>query len=454
MKHLKFTKTLALTAAVSAALAVNTASGQQRVNPEGTGQVLLYPFYNTENTNDTYMHVANTKAENKAVKVRFMEHVNSEVVLEFNTYLGGLDVMALALTATDTGGTTIVTTDSTCTVPELGTTNSPYNGTQTELADGSILRTQPLVNFLYDDETNDSITRTSMGHMEVIELGVVDSSIDITDCDALNELWQTGGAWKADSSTDVTAPTGGLYGYSLFLNPEKAFSMTLNPVAIDGWAKAGTNYHTGPADMGPELDDGSPKAIIYTDGDYVEVNYTSKSNGGALATSAALAASSLSNEVLVEDTIAAETDWVFTFPTRRFFNSGSAAVAPFTTVYADEDCEEIDMYLHDRTGETVSGANSFLPSDLIEKTEACNAVSVAVFGDNSALRANTYAEIEYPYQNGWTGMSFDRALPADDAGVTVKGLPVIGFAGTRIVNDVMSYGSSIDHKSAVVASGT
>ena len=58
------------------------AQAQQQVNSKGTGQVLMFPFYNLENNSNTFMHISNNTGDNKAIKVRLMEHKNSQVVLE------------------------------------------------------------------------------------------------------------------------------------------------------------------------------------------------------------------------------------------------------------------------------------------------------------------------------------------------------------------------------------
>ena len=42
------------------------------LNHEGTGEVLLFPFYDAENGNATNMHIVNTTGRVKAVKVRFL----------------------------------------------------------------------------------------------------------------------------------------------------------------------------------------------------------------------------------------------------------------------------------------------------------------------------------------------------------------------------------------------
>ena len=432
-------KTL-LAVATSAALAAHSANAQQTL--DSTGQVLLYPFYSTQNASNTYIHVVNNTNEQKAVKLRFMEGQGSSVVLEFNVYLSSYDIFPVALASNSFGGTSVLTNDDTCTVPELGTSNAPYDGEQTELADGSILRSQPFVPYQYENEESGDISRTLIGHAEVIEMGVVDDTIDVSDCDAVTTLWQSG-AWASDASTSMASPSGGLSGSSLFINPELAFSMDLSVVAIDGWAKGATNYHTGPGTLTPALTGGVKTATV----DGVTLDYTSKDNGAVLATSALLTASAIYNEVQTEDVLAAETDWVLTFPTKRHLDG----VAPFTTAYDDTKanggaCEELSLVRRDRNSNASNGSGTFVPSEDGVEDEVCNSVQVLSFNSKSALVTDTNKAVSYSFQNGAAMLTAEQSMPADDNGVTIQGLPVIGFSATRIVNGPMSYGYAQDHK--------
>ena len=425
-----------------AAVAAGPAIAQQTINGTNTGQVLMYPFYSTQNDSNTYMHVVNNTNEQKAVKLRFMEGQGSSVVLEFNVYLDAYDIFPFALASNDFGGASVLATDPTCTVPELGTSNPPYDGTQSQTFDGGVLKAQPFVPYQYENEENGDISRTLIGHAEVIEMGVVDDSIDVSDCDAIHTLW-TSGAWASNTATNVAAPSGGLSGSSLFINPELAYSMDLSVVAIDGWAKAATNYHTGPGTLSPALGNGVTTATV----DGLTLDYTSKTNGAVLATSALLASSAVYNEVMVADTIAGETDWVLTFPTKRYLNG----VAPFTKAYDDTKadggaCEELSLVRRDRNSNSSNGTGTFVPAeDGIEDT-VCMSVQVLSFNGKSALITDTNKAVSYSFQEGAATLSAEQSFPADDNGVVVSGLPVIGFSATRIVNGVMSYGYSQDHK--------
>src|SRR5690606_18908242 len=111
---------LAVAAGLTGVVA-GTAQAAMHVNDKGMGEALVYPFYSTEGGNDTYVHVVNTTAYTKAVKVRFIEARNSQEVLDFNLYLSPEDEWAGVITDAGNGGAMIRTVDNSCTVPELGT---------------------------------------------------------------------------------------------------------------------------------------------------------------------------------------------------------------------------------------------------------------------------------------------------------------------------------------------
>ena len=76
-----------ISAAVAATLLGASAANAVFVNSEGHGQALIYPFYTVEGGHDTYINLVNTTDQTKAVKVRFVEAMNSQEVLDFNLYL-------------------------------------------------------------------------------------------------------------------------------------------------------------------------------------------------------------------------------------------------------------------------------------------------------------------------------------------------------------------------------
>ncbi len=92
-----------LTAAVLAGLAgaagIVGSAQAVNINPDGLGQVLIYPYYTTNGGNTTVLSVVNTSEDAKAIKVRFMEGQNSQEVLDFNLYMSAYEVWAAAISA-------------------------------------------------------------------------------------------------------------------------------------------------------------------------------------------------------------------------------------------------------------------------------------------------------------------------------------------------------------------
>ena len=449
-----FKKTLLATAVTSVVLASPVYS-QQNINNSSTGQVILYPFYSTENGANTLVHVSNTTAEAKAVKVRFMEGVNSSVVLEYNLYLPAYGTFASSVSNSD--GTAVATTSTACTVPELGTSNGDYSGTQTEFASGDILRIQPFVPYQYTTDEDSGLDRLAVGHVEVIEMGVVDPLVvDVSDCSAVSKLWLSG-AWSTDST--IGAPSGGLTGSSVFINPDDAYSLAIYPTAVDGWAKAGVNYHTGAGTLLPTLDQGVATASLWDGSDFVELDYSLNAKGSIMAMSALMATSVVSGEQTVESVIAAESDMVVTFPLKKYFRStGGDAIAPFTTVYdgtkkENKQCEEVSVVSFSRTGEATAGSGTFVPEESGIPKFLCDTVNVLRVGDSSALQVEDSTKVNSLFESGFIQLSMEQGFNADDNKVVVKGLPSIGFNATRIVNGPMSYGYSNQHKTLTVTSG-
>jgi hypothetical protein len=420
--------------------------------------VLLFPFYNADNASNTYFHVVNATSSSRAVKIRYNEYLSGSVALEWNLYLAPYDVFPMAIAADAAGsGATVVTADDSCTVPRLGTANGSYSGTTTELSDGSTLRSQPFVPFLFASDAVSSNERTLMGSLEVIEMGVVDSSVDVTKCDELATSWESGD-WSTDPTKNMTAPTGGLSGNGYFIQVESAYSTPVLPTAINGWST--TVQHKGPGSMLPTLDQGVKTATV--DGQLVD--YSSKANGGILATGALLAADTVLAEVTAETSIAASTDIVLSFPTKKYHVSGSTALAPFTAVYdgtkeVSTSCEEYTLSQYDRSGDNASNAGSFGGAQQGGIAgDVCDNLSVVQFASSSALGVGSVSvPVGFSYQAGVAKFASEQVFPASDNGVTITGLPVLSFSSTAIRNGAFSYGygsPSKTLKSMTITSGS
>src|SRR6266508_3184561 len=105
------------------ALGVTGAADAVNVNPNGLGQVLIYPYYTVNsdaagNTYNSLMSVVNTTDSAKAVKVRFLEGKNSREVLDFNLFLSKFDVWTAAVLPSASGGAKVITADTSCPIPD------------------------------------------------------------------------------------------------------------------------------------------------------------------------------------------------------------------------------------------------------------------------------------------------------------------------------------------------
>src|SRR5690242_19234451 len=106
------------------ALGATGAAQAVNLNPDGLGQVLIYPYYTTRadaagNVYNSLLSVVNSTSSAKAVKVRFLEGKNSREVLDFNLFLSAYDVWTAAVlpSAGTGGGARAATTDRSCTLP-------------------------------------------------------------------------------------------------------------------------------------------------------------------------------------------------------------------------------------------------------------------------------------------------------------------------------------------------
>ena len=200
------TLTTAVMAGLTGVAGMMSVANAVNVNPDGLGQVLLYPYYTARGGNDTLISVVNTTSSAKAVKIRFLEALNSREVLDFNIYMSAFDVWTAGvfdLEALGQGdGPGIITGDTTCTAPYI-------------FGDGGGVQEFVDFGFSVDPEettegndTNDGgpqgIERAASGYIEIIEMGTIaeESTVEgwVThsqdtgvpaDCDSVVDLWRT-----------------------------------------------------------------------------------------------------------------------------------------------------------------------------------------------------------------------------------------------------------------------
>lgn len=444
-----------LLASVVAGLGFVGAAHAVHVNPDGLGQVLLYPYYTVQGGYDTYVHVVNTTTEAKAVKVRFLEGKNSREVLDFNLYLSPNDEWT-GMIARSANGAVLTTKDTSCTAPAI-----PAAGVEFR-------------NFEFTGDSVNTTARTREGYLEIIEMGDVKNAALVTaithvdgvpaDCAAVRTAARTGGALNSGAPA-VEKPSGGLYGFNTLINVNEGSAHTLDAVALDDFVDsvAGISLHTEPGSLTPSL------AQVGTDADILDGS-TIIGYAGAQPidnVSALIMRSSVINDYVLAPEIAGKTDWVMTFPTKRFYVN-SPDLAPFAEAWnsaTSTSCDPIEVQYFDRE-ERAQGAtpDDFSPKPVAGVLSLCNEVNTLTFlrsGSDegsvfSAEFTNQTVTLDSGFDNGWARIGFTAdAATMTDGTTTINGLPVIGFSAMNFtngtlqvegVNTLSNYGGSSVHK--------
>lgn len=434
----------AVLAGLGAVGAAGTASAVH-VNPDGLGEVLVYPYFTARDGNDTYLSVVNTTASTKAVKVRFLEGKNSREVLDFNLYLSPYDVWTGAVVAT-ADGAKLVTADKSCTTPAI-----PSGG-------------QPFVNYQFtganvDGETQ-SLDRTREGYFEMIEMGVVTNTAHTTYIKHVNGTPANCGALQGLTTMTIDAPVGGLAGTASLINPASGTDYGYDAVAIDQWSA--TSEWTRPDSTLPHIGSGSELVSnVFTNGGVQTATWLRNVD----AVSASLMHNNIINEFVLDTATLSGTDWVVTFPTKNqyvFLDTNFANASTRGHTYADlpfnenfgigGSCDPVGLTIHDRE-EAESGV-TFSPLPAAATTAVCWEANVITFNNSNVLGSSNSLNINTTYQNGWLNMSFTETWNylTPSAGLTHYGLPVVGFMVQDFVNNnaapgvMATYGGNFNHK--------
>ena len=457
-----------LSVAVLAALGAGSAQAVN-VSTDGTGEVLVFPYFTVQGNEETLLSIVNTTGQGKAVKVRFREAYNTREVLDFHVYLSPYDVWVAKIQDSANGGAEVYTPDNSCTTMD----------------------TNPEVfrDLLFDDGGPTGIERTREGYFTVIEMAtIVDMDLDgnglqdyihtaagVPDnCAVIRQAWING--TMAANST-VVAPEGGLFGTLGIINVQSGTQVTVPATVLENFLSRPA--HNEPGTLRPDWQDADPVSVVVTSDSAAGTVTVYEDNwaSGTDAVSAVLMASALLNEYSANPATEAETAWIVTFPTKSKYvdpnETATPPVAPFTSVFAPsavglEDgmaCEEITITSWDReeaqkeaTGSTVS------PRPPQQSVSLCYEANVIEFGDDSNVfsAANTTSKLAtagLPGVAGWTKIGFtsDPQHVLTGSTNTYYGLPVIGFKATVLGNSNVgvgaSYGSAVNHAYERMISG-
>jgi len=498
-----------LTIAIAAGLgATGSIAGAVMLNPRGTGQVLIYPYY-TVNHQQTLVSVINTTAHGKALKVRFREGYDGRDVANFNVYLGPYDswVGAVYDSSSDgTGAAAIATNDNSCTVPEFPLAPVP-----------GILHALTFSNVNYSqgdygtptgtDHGPTNLARTREGFFEIIEMGeVVDQASDSPKtleaisntnqppgCAQVVSAWGNGGYWLANATTDLSPPAGGMYGSAGIVDVAEGTLYSYDATAIDGFSDFA--QHTAPNNPKPNLGTAvtdsahdTTTAYVTIDSVVIKADYPA-STRGVDAVSAVLMSQVLYNEFNSDPGLGAQSDFLITYPTKQFYvdpgivgTQSSAFLPPFGQVFGGaqsgtttpgKSCIDAVVAFIDRRGggvysDSVCGLPPVGPTNkLCLQTEAftLGAHASAIGALGASLRGTLLQNdqcggplLPVPFDLGNVSVIFpqpEQQLRAAFGGQVFAGFPAIGFVATNYVNaNVMpgvlsNYSGTYPHRAMV-----
>ncbi|WP_386070205.1 hypothetical protein ACFJIW_06795 [Tahibacter sp. UC22_41] len=489
-------KSNVLNAAIAAGLvaAVGMAGGAQAVelSADGLGQVLIYPYYTVNRNQQTVISVVNASNAAKAVKVRFLEGYNAREVLDFNLFLSEYDVWTGTVFAlTDAGfsgdDAALLTVDRSCTAPDksvwtgvLGT-GRPY---------------QVFQDFAYTGAHQDSgpvdKARLREGHVELMQMadlgGALRTAVTHTsagvpaNCAVVQSI--------DPNHTGLLAPTGGLFGTGGVVNVAQGTFYGYNADAISGFTKIPLFFATGntpslaQANTGPGV---ATARVFDATGELFRSDFpTSNPAQGIDAVSAVFMASTLLNEYNVDASVGSNTDWVVTFPTKRFYTDpeilgvapgAAGALAPFTytfgqrvagTPYGDpgngdgQSCSHVAFVPYDREEGRPVASGGFPGAPPVKIPALCTSVNVISFlmrdataTESAVLGSRLFTRLPPFARAGWLRMDLNpttqpHALRASRDGDVYSGLPATGFEAVNYVNanvtpGVMSNYSAASH---------
>ena len=440
------------------------------LSSNGLGQVLIYPYYTVNAGQQTLLSVVNTTSVGKAVKVRFLEAYNGRDVLDFNLYLSSYDVwtadiFALRDAGIDSDAAGIFTDDHSCTDP-VALTNSGTIATV-----GGSRGYQRFLEYgytgFYADNGPEDVARTREGHIEMILMAnVVPAtrlSADIThvegmppDCAAVRDDVVDGlRAPTIDppsSATGLALADGGLFGSATIVNGAEGTFYGYNADAIDGFSYV--SLYTAAGEPLPNLasanDRDDPLAAtshVFSHGEVLTSTFPGADPGSRTidAVSSLFAADAIYNEYVTASNDAIGTDWVVTFPTKRFYVDPlfvTTALPPFEELFGEfgtgESCVTISATIlaREETATHIGPPCGFLcppPPSICLDTNVIRFSDVGVVGSQLPGQRFPSLEAGMVELNLTQGYAAHDLLPASNGNI-FHGLPVTGFAATKFVN--------------------
>lgn len=454
------------------------------VDPQGRGEVLLFPYYTVNAGQATVLTLHNSTARSKALRVQLRESYNGRDVGDFSVYLGPHDSWTGTVFGVgNTQPARLHTRDLSCTAPDKPEwTAHPGGGWSFDFTP---------YGFMFDSEDTGPTTpsRTHEGYVQVFELAELDGPLaDAVDSNGPRNCPRVRDIDPA--STNLLPPDGGLSGRFAVVDVAAGTMFAGTATAIAGFSEyvLFSELAVVPEYLRKGNNGQNPvTATVLVDGRWRDLRFSPYMPHRSIdAVSAVLTTDSLLGDVVREPGAASFTEWVLTAPTKPYYTdsyhlgwidlSTPAPAEPpydhrFGERYPGASCSRFEASGWDREGNAVALTAPSLPKppEYLPAHSLCGVADVVYFGDAPAsgvtpvLGSARGVRVWNPqpaFEAGSVRLSFatnnagaPRLGQPDLDGTRMVGLPLISFAAIKYTNGNVTPGVLANYTYGVSLTG-
>jgi len=433
MNRIFVIKKYVLTALVFSACYFSLNVQAVQLNPDGHGEVLIYPYYTVRQGEDgsaynTLLLLTNNTDDAKAVHLIMYEGRNGVLFADTTVFLKPRDMWTAALSPEGDSHLLYMTKDESCLFSNRKSSVFP----SWDMGLG---------------------TSPQEGYIEVFEMGTIPSTTQTYrsllggNCDGVRQT----------AEQDVVGKnTGGLIGNTTIINVQSGFSFSVPVVALDQFAKPGTAlgyYGYAAGSIYPSLTLAHPISVVPGNGE--DLLLISEWENGVDAVKAVLKVDTITNEYVLANSTISKTAWVL---------NTSSSLYPLADTWSSFDIADINFsiepVLYDREGNSYrrwSGPIGVPPPGWGKPTAVNESNKVIEFQpsdsalffstapiDNGLWRPsefiNGFVNLEVggePLKNNKTKIIRADGTILENQSVTYYGAPVMGFSAMTYTNAVI-----------------